>query len=143
MHNSTKNWTVVKILPKSNRTLFLLKPFYKPHIIFIFFIHTHKLVFHPLLRGNWAWGGTQQPLGSPSFSQRAGAARAPAASRVGAWAQSLLRGTRGWLRGSSHQQTEAEAGMLSETETDLLHTDAVWETSLAKVCANISSNNPI
>lgn len=35
MHNSTKNRTVMKILPKVKRTVFPVKPFYKPYT------HTH------------------------------------------------------------------------------------------------------
>ena len=141
MHNSAKNWTGMKILPKSKRTIVLLKPFYKPYVYI--YTHTHKSVFHPPLRGNRAWGGTQQPFGSPSFGQCAGSqgtrslpgrsrGAVPSAGDARLPLRQLSPSGKGWRQECSLKQKPTYCTPMRYKKP-----------RLAKVSTNISSNNPI
>lgn len=112
----------MKILPQSNRKIFLLQPFYKTYI--------HKPVFNPPLTGHWA-GGAQHKPRQRGGSQ--GTRRLPGAEGA--------EGTRGCPCAGSPQRKWVETGMLVKQKP----TPAPrWSTgNPAKVSTNSSSNNPI
>jgi len=112
----------MKILPKSNRTVFLLKPFYKPYL----YTHTQIRISSTTETTRPAETHSNLPAAHPSANaQEAG--RAPEAYRVEAGVQSLPQGTQGWLCTSCHPATRNPAEWGG-------HRNALWNRNQPTVC---------